>query len=1017
MALDPPRKLSNHIRSRRTPIALAAALLLAISLLSPGAASARAAFPFQDPNLPEATRVNDLLQRLTLDEKISLLHQYQPAIPRLGIKAFKTGTEALHGYAWTSDASGTQIYAKGTVFPQAVGLASTWDPALIKRVGQAVGTEARGYHSTNDEWQLWGLNVWAPVVNLLRDPRWGRNEEGYSEDATLTGAISTAYGRGLTGNTPGHLLTAPTLKHYLANNNEVSRATFDVQLRERVLNEYDRQAFRPAISADAATGVMSSYNPVNGRPNAVNPDLGTLVRSWTNKDLLNVTDAGLPDSLAGSGTDPNWNTHYYPNFTEGDAAIIKSGTDSFTVDNGNTTNTVTAIKDALAKGLLTTADIDTAVGHILSIRVRLGEFDPDGGPYGDIDASVINTQAHQRLNRQTAGAAQVLLKNSAKNDGTATLPLSPAKTKKIAVVGPLENTLYTDWYSANLPYKVTPLDGIKERLGPGATVNASEGVDRIALKDVTTGKYVTAGGADGGAVIRESATTADATAQFDAFDWGQGVLTLRSAANGKYVGYNFANFVNDQVQPTGWFVQQQFKLERRPSGNYVIRYAGYETQASWFTPNHYLTLQPDGTLNLGASTPDAATEFAKETITSGVDSAVAAAKGADAAVVVVGSMPFINGREDHDRTTMALAEGQENLLKAVRAANPNTIMVLENSYPTTINWAQQNVPAILWTTHAGAETGHALADVLFGDVNPAGRLTQTWYRSDADLPSILDYDIIKSDRTYLYYKGTPLYPFGHGLSYTTFKYAGLRTSAASVGANGMVTVSVDVTNSGTVAGDEVVQLYTHQRASRDKQPLRQLRAFQRVSLKPGQTKTVRLTLRAADLAYWDVTRGTWAVESGDHDLMVGASSTDIRQRATLGVRGETIPARDLSKATRAVDFDDYSGIRLVDESKTSGTAVGATQSGQWVKFADSALTGGAAKTFTGRAAKASAGDGSVQIRLGSPTGRLVGTATVATTGDRYAYATTTAALSGATGRHDVYLVLSGDIRISTFSIK
>jgi beta-glucosidase len=760
---------------------------------------------------------------------------------------------------------------------------------------------------------------------------------------------------------------------------------------------------------------MSAYNPVNGRPNAVNPDLGALVRSWTKKDLLNVTDAGLPDSLAGSGTDPNWNTHYYPNFAEGDAAILKSGTDSFTVDNGNSANTVTAVKDALAKGLLTTADIDTAAGHILSIRVRLGEFDPGGGPYGDIDSSVINTQAHQRLNRQTAGAAQVLLKNSAKNNGTATLPLDPAKTKKIAVVGPLENTLYTDWYSGNLPYKVTPLDGIKERLGAGATVTASEGVDRIALKDVTTGKYVTAGSADGGAVIRESATTADATAQFDAFDWGQGVLTLRSAANGKYVGYNFANFVNDQAQPSGWFVQQQFKLERRPSGNYVIRYAGYETLESWFRRDHYLTLQPDGTLNLGATTPDAATEFAKETISSGVDSAVAAAKGADAAVVVVGSMPFINGREAHDRTTMALAEGQEDLLKAVHAANPNTIMVLENSYPTTINWAQQNVPAILWTTHAGAETGHALADVLFGDVNPGGRLTQTWYRSDADLPSILDYDIIKSDRTYLYYKGTPLYPFGHGLSYTTFKYAGLRTSAALVGANGTVTVSVEVTNTGEVAGDEVVQLYTHQRASRDKQPLRQLRAFQRVSLKPGQTKTVRLTLRAADLAHWDVTRGTWALESGEHDLMVGTSSADIRQRATLGVRGETIPARDLSKATRAVDFDDYSGIRLVDESKASGTAVGVSGSGPWVKFADAAMTDG--KTFTARTAKASAGDGSIQIRLDSPTGRLVGTAAVATTGDKYAYATTTAALSGATGRHDVYLVFSGDIRISTFSIK
>jgi beta-glucosidase len=994
---------------RRATLALAAALLLAVSLLSP-AAAARAALPYQNPKLPLATRVDDLLQRLTLDEKISLLHQYQPAIPRLGMKAFKTGTEALHGYAWTSDASGNQIYARGTVFPQAVGLASTWDPALIRQVGKVVGTEARGYHSTNDERRLWGLNLWSPVVNLLRDPRWGRNEEGYSEDTTLTGAIGTAYGKGLTGDNARYLLTAPTLKHYLANNNEFFRATLDVQLTQRVLNEYDRQAFRPIISADAATGVMSAYNPVNGRPNAVNPDLGTVIRSWSKKDLFHVTDAGLPDSLAGSGNDPEWNTHYYANFTEGDAAILKSGTDSFTVDNGNNTNTVTAIKNALAQGLIQVSDIDTAVRHILSIRVRLGEFDPDGGPYGAIGSSVINAPAHRQLNREVAGAAQVLLKNAG-----GALPLDPAKTKNIAVVGPLENTLYTDWYSGNLPHQVTPRDGIKQRLGAGATVKASEGVDRIALRDVDTGKYVTAGAGPDGAVIGESATSPGATAQFDVFDWGQGVLTLRSAANGKYVGYNFANFVNNQAQPNGWFVQQQFKLEQRPNGNYVIKYAGYETKAGWFNPNHYLTLQPDGTLNLGARTAGEATEFAKETVNSGVDSAVAAARGADAAVVVVGSMPFINGREAHDRTTMALAEGQSALIKAVKAANPNTIVVVENSYPTTLTWEQQNIPAIVWTTHAGAETGHAIADVLFGDVNPAGRLTQTWYRSDGDLPDIRDYDIVNSDRTYLYYKGDPLYAFGHGLSYTTFNYSGLRPSARSVGGNGTVTVSVDVTNTGEVAGDEVVQLYTHQKASRVKQPLKQLRAFQRVHLEPGQTKTVRLPLRAADLAHWDVTRNRWVVESSAHDLLVGSSSADIRRRATLDVRGETVPARDLAKTTRAVDFDAYAGVRFVDESKVRGDAIEATGSGQWVKFADAAL-GSGPRTFAARTAKASTGDGTIQIRLDSPSGRLLGTATVASTGDKYTYATTTAALGGASGRHDVYLVFSGDLRISTFSL-
>jgi beta-glucosidase len=614
-----------------------------------------------------------------------------------------------------------------------------------------------------------------------------------------------------------------------------------------------------------------------------------------------------------------------------------------------------------------------------------------------------------------AGASQVLLKNSGK-----TLPLDPAKTKKIAVVGPLENTLYTDWYSGNLPYKVTPREGITERLGSGATVNASEGVDRIALKDVNTGKYITAGSGAGGAVLGVSATSPDTTTQFDAFDWGQGVLTLRSAANDKYVGFNWANFVNDQAQPTGWFVMQQFKLEQQADGNYLLRYAGYETSASWWInpgegrPGPYVGVGADGTLRL--STKENAAVFAKETISSGVDNAVAAARGADAAVVVVGSMPFINGREAHDRTSMALAEGQSALIKAVKAANPNTIVVVENSYPTTLTWEQENIPAILWTTHAGAETGHAIADVLFGDVNPAGRLTQTWYRSDSDLPDIRDYDIIKSDRTYLYFKGAPLYPFGHGLSYSTFAYSGLRPSARSVGGNGTVTVSVDVTNTGAVAGDEVVQLYTHQRASRVKQPVKQLRAFQRVSLQPGQTKTVRLTLRAADLAHWDVTRNKWVVETSAHDLLVGSSSADIRQRATLGVRGETVPARDLTKTTRAVDFDDYSGVRFVDESKVRGDAIGATNSGQWVKFADVAL-GSGARTFSARTAKATTGSGTIQIRLDSPTGRLAGTAPVASTGDIYAYATTTAALSGATGRHDVYLVFSGDLRISTFSLK
>jgi beta-glucosidase len=364
---------------------------------------------------------------------------------------------------------------------------------------------------------------------------------------------------------------------------------------------------------------------------------------------------------------------------------------------------------------------------------------------------------------------------------------------------------------------------------------------------------------------------------------------------------------------------------------------------------------------------------------------------------------------------MDLAAGQEALVKAVQAANPHTVVVLENSYPDTINWEQQNVPAILWTTHAGQETGHAVADVLFGDVSPSGRLTQTWYRSAADLPDILDYDIINSDRTYLYFGGTPLYPFGYGLSYTSFRYSDLRLNSSTVDAHGSVTVSVEVRNTGSRAGDEVVQLYTHQRTSRDKEPLRQLRGFTRVHLAPGQSTTVRLRLAAADLAHWDVTRSKWVVESGLQDVMVGSSSADIRARGTLRVRGETIPPRNLSRLTRAETFDSYHGITLVDESKTAGTSVGAVTGGNWIGFAGADLADGPT-SISARVANAGADAGTIQVRLDDPVhGRLIGTVPVASTGDVYTYATATARVARARGIHTVYLVFSADMRLATFS--
>ena len=364
-------------RRRRTPaklLGLLAVPLVIAGLLQTTSASAQDEnLPFRDPELSLDERIDDLLSRLKLDEKLSLLHQSQAPIPRLDIPYFKAGTEALHGVAWSNDLNNnwSQVLAtEATVFPQAVGLASTWNPDLIKEVGSVVGDELRGYNAIDPV--LWGLQAWSPVVDLLRDPRWGRNEEGYSEDPLLTGAIATAYGSGLSGDDPVYLKAAPVLKHFYGYGNEVSRNTTSSNLRPRVKHEYSQVPFRTTIEADAATGVMASYNLVNGRPTHVDPDIDEVVRSWTDKDLYNVSDAWGPRALVEA-------QGYFAEHDEAYAALLKAGLDGFTVDESNTAPTIGFLESALDKGYLTVADVDNAVRHVLSIRLRLGQFDPAAG--------------------------------------------------------------------------------------------------------------------------------------------------------------------------------------------------------------------------------------------------------------------------------------------------------------------------------------------------------------------------------------------------------------------------------------------------------------------------------------------------------------------------------------------------------------------------------------------------------------------------------------------------------------
>ncbi|WP_214412470.1 glycoside hydrolase family 3 protein [Sphaerisporangium fuscum] len=919
---------------------------------------------FRDPGRPIAARISDLLGRLTLEEKVGMLHQYQAAVPRLGVGPFRTGTEALHGLAWLGPA---------TVFPQALGLASTWDPDLVRSVGEATADEVLAFHHKDPTGA--GLNVWAPVVNPLRDPRWGRNEEGYAEDPWLTGVMGTAFARGLRGDHPT-LKTAPTLKHFLAYNNETDRCVSSSNLPPRVLHEYELKAFRPAVEAGAAVALMSSYNLVNGRPAIVSPLMNDVVRTWTVDDLLVVSDAYAPGNLTGL-------QGYYDDLPQAYAAAVKAGLDSFTQDDDRSGDTLEHIRAALDRGLLAEDDIDTAVRHALAIRFRLGEFDP-GTPYDHIAEDVVNSSRHQALARRAATQSFVLLKN----DGI--LPL--AEPTRVAVIGQLADTLMEDWYSGTLPYAVTARAGLSER----CVTEFHEGVDRVAL--LTATGHVTAEEDFGGGPLAVRQGTDPRLTWFDLFDWGGGAYALRAVANGRYVSVGDDGvLVNDQPGPNGWEVRQTFRLDERPRGTLALRH---------ISTGRHVELAPDGTLRL-TDDADAAAVLTLEPVRSGAQAAAELAARADVAVVVAGDHPLVNGRETEDRSDLALPPAQEALLQAVHAANPRTVLVISSGYPFAVNWAEENVPAILWSAHGGQEYGHALADVLFGDEDPGGRLTQTWYRSACELPDLFDYDIIATDSTYLYYRGTPLYPFGHGHSYTRFAYSDLRLSADTVGPEDALTVELTVTNTGDRPGVEVVQLYTHQRRSRVKQPLRQLRGFERLRLAPGESRRVTMTLDVADLAFWDVTQGRFVVEEAPHKVQVGRSARDIRLCAHFTVTGEKIPARDpYTRPLAAADNDEYDAILLCDADRVSGDAVRGTDPGGWIAFREVDFREGAASC----ALSVSSTEGGVlTLRLDDPLyGDVVGAVSVAPSRDRYDFVTVGCPLAGAAGVHDLYVVFENE---------
>lgn len=830
---------------------------------------------FRDHRLPAPERARDLLSRLSHDERVAMLHQHAPAVERLGLAPFHTGCEALHGVAWLGEA---------TVFPQPVGLAATWDVDLLRRVGDAVASEVRAKHRADPSVSL---NVWAPVVNTLRHPGWGRNEEGYAEDPHLTAHLATAYSRGLRGEHGRVWKTVPTLKHFLAYNNETDRSSTSSNVAPRTLHEEELPAFREPVEAGVAGAVMPSYNQVNGVPAHLQGELFDELRSWAPGSVALVSDAAAPAflvTLQGAASDR----------AAGNAAMVRAGVDSFTDDDADRAPTVRRIEEALERGLLTTDEVDRAVLRLLELRIRTGELDGDQDPYahhGTIDAP-----EHRRLAREAAARSVVVLRNDA-----GTLPLAPGS---VAVVGPLADVVLTDWYSGTPPYAVTPADGLRAALGADR-VEVATGADVVALRVAGSGRYV-AVSADGASVVADAVDAGKPT-HLHVTDWGDGVLTLRAAASGRLLTGASWPLRADADRVGGWEVQESFRRHVHPDGSWSLLHLG---------SGRWVRVQREtGVLCAEGRTLDDAARFVPRVLESGAARVAEAAARCDAVVVVVGNDPHLGGRETQDRPHLMLPEAAVEAWRAAADANPRAVLAIVSSYPYVLGPGADDAATVVWSSHGGQELGHGLADVLTGAVEPAGRLAQTWPARPEQAGDLFDYDTRRQEVTYRHLPagglGVPAFAFGHGLSYGDVAYDGLDLSADAVeapaptrdhpplhpadpAAPGVRTARVTVRNAGGRPAEELVQVYSlGSAAAETATPVRLLLGYRRVRLQPGEEAVVEVPFDVARLAVWEQGAtagpldGFLRVQPGEYVLAAGPSSADLPVRRRLAVQAPT----------------------------------------------------------------------------------------------------------------------------------
>jgi len=864
--------------------------LLAVAVARPFGARAQAPadLPFRNPDLPLEERIDDLVGRLTLDEKVSLMIERAEPVERLGIPSFPWWGEALHGVARTG---------RATVFPQAIALAATWDTDFMLRVATGISDEARAMNNTwlaRGKRNLYqGLVFWSPNINIVRDPRWGRGQETYGEDPFLTGALGTAFVKGMQGNDPRYLKTVATPKHYAVHSGpEPLRHVFDAKSSESDLRETYLPAFRDLVVNGKAESVMCSYNSFRGQPACGNEELlGKVLRQEWGFGGYVVSDCGAV-------IDIHEGHRARTTAAEGAAMALRAGTD-LECGTGSwvagTPDSFPALGDAVKQGLVKESDLDNALHRLFRAQIKLGVYDPPQRlPWaGYAYDTIVDSPKHRQLALEAARKSIVLLKNEG-----GTLPLKKG-LGSIAVIGPNADDaeVLVGNYNGTPVAPVTVLAGIRAAAGPGTKVTFARGGPlATGLPDlhVVPGSALSTGT---GAGRKPGLLGAYYRGHFD----GGPVITRVDAA----VDFDWADRAPDAALDDDDFsVRWTGSITVPVTGRYTLGMrcatqcrilVGNMPIAQGRSDHETVTTTGVVPMRAGVAYPirlelehekyDAIAQLLWETPGSRGDEvaeAVATAQAADAVVMVLGlssrlegeEMPLkIEGFSGGDRTSLDLPKVQQALLEEVvaAAAGKPVVLVLLNGSALSISWADQNVPAIVEAWYPGQAAGTAVADVLFGDVSPAGRLPVTFYRSLDQLPPFDDYAM--KGRTYRYFTGAPLYPFGHGLSYSRFDYGRLAVpKKAPVGAP--VAVSVEVRNTGTMAADEVVQLYVTDVEASGPVPLRALKGFQRVSLKPGEKRVVRFTLddRALSLVG---SEGTRLVEPGRFTIAVGGKQPGL----------------------------------------------------------------------------------------------------------------------------------------------